>query len=117
MAHCCCCKFRTSNKIADASEENEEYEYAQQKRRASTTSELSAQTFDSEFTEVEIGDNLQAPDSWTVAGVFKRIFHAAPDNKLAQKLYGSKKGVLKERKRQDVDCCIRWMIHPCSHFR
>jgi hypothetical protein len=37
------------------------------------------------------------------------------DNKLAMKLFGSKKGVLKEKLRQKgVGQCI---IHPCSNFR
>jgi hypothetical protein len=37
------------------------------------------------------------------------------DNKLAMKLFGSKKGVLKERLRQQrAGHCI---IHPCSNFR
>jgi hypothetical protein len=37
------------------------------------------------------------------------------DNKLAMKLFGSKKGVLKEKKRQlEVS---HWIVHPCSNFR
>jgi hypothetical protein len=37
------------------------------------------------------------------------------DNKLAMKLFGSKKGVLKEKLRQQE--VSRWVIHPCSNFR
>ena len=37
------------------------------------------------------------------------------DNKLAMKLFGSKKGVLKEKLRQQE--VGHWIIHPCSNFR
>lgn len=37
------------------------------------------------------------------------------DNKLAMKLFGSKKGVLKEKMRQQE--VGHWIIHPCSNFR
>lgn len=37
------------------------------------------------------------------------------DNKLAMKLFGSKKGVLKEKIRQQE--VGHWIIHPCSNFR
>lgn len=37
------------------------------------------------------------------------------DNKLAMKLFGSKKGVLKEKLRQQK--VSNWVIHPCSDFR
>ena len=36
------------------------------------------------------------------------------DNKLAMKLFGSKKGVLKEKLRQKN--AGHWVIHPCSNF-
>ena len=109
---CSCCKFRSSRhqdevNACDAEDENN-----------STPAFKRSGNPSSEFTEVEIDDNLKEGDgTWTVAGVFKSIFHASTDNKLALKLYGSKKGVLIERKRQDTECCSRWMIHPCSHFR
>ena len=37
------------------------------------------------------------------------------DNKLAMKLFGSKKGVLKEKARQQK--FSHWVVHPCSNFR
>ena len=37
------------------------------------------------------------------------------DNRLAMKLFGSKKGVAKERQRQKE--AGHWIIHPCSTFR
>ncbi len=37
------------------------------------------------------------------------------DNKLAMKLFGSKKGVLKEKARQQE--VSHWVVHPCSNFR
>ena len=74
-------------------------------------------------TEVNIDDEQNYSDhefepdgSWTVTGVFRKVFHASPDNKLAIKLFGSKKGVLLEKKRQDRGC-RKWMVHPYSHFR
>lgn len=37
------------------------------------------------------------------------------DNKLAMKLFGSKKALMKERIRQKA--AGHWVIHPCSSFR
>jgi len=37
------------------------------------------------------------------------------DNKLAMKLFGSKKALMKERIRQKA--AGHWIIHPCSNFR
>jgi hypothetical protein len=37
------------------------------------------------------------------------------DNKLAMKLFGSKKALMKERVRQKA--AGHWIIHPCSSFR
>jgi hyperpolarization activated cyclic nucleotide-gated potassium channel 2 len=37
------------------------------------------------------------------------------DNKLAMKLFGSKKALMKERIRQKN--AGHWIIHPCSNFR
>lgn len=37
------------------------------------------------------------------------------DNKLAMKLFGSKKALMKERLRQKESG--HWIIHPCSTFR
>ncbi|XP_076681737.1 hyperpolarization activated cyclic nucleotide gated potassium channel Ih isoform X2 [Andrena cerasifolii] len=42
------------------------------------------------------------------------MFHVT-DNKLAMKLYGSQKGLMKERIRQEA--AGHWVIHPCSSFR
>ena len=77
-----------------------------------------------QFTEVQIdgeNSNKQEQDNnsasaWTVPGIFKSIFHASPDNKLAVKLYGSKKQLLLEKKHQEKGS-NKWMIHPYSHFR
>ena len=86
-------------------------------RRESIDSELS-QSVDGECTEVEICElEDDEGQGWTVARVFQTIFHASADSRMALKFYGSKKGVLNEQKRQNDQCCSRWMIHPCSHFR
>lgn len=37
------------------------------------------------------------------------------DNKLAMKLFGSKKALMNERQRQKA--AGHWIIHPCSNFR
>ena len=37
------------------------------------------------------------------------------DNRLAMKLFGSKKALMKERIRQKA--AGHWIIHPCSSFR
>lgn len=50
--------------------------------------------------------------------VLQSLFHASVDNKLALKLYGSKKNIISEQNRQRRNgCSTRWMIHPFSHFR
>ena len=114
MARCgCCCKFKNSvnsdevdRSTGDTEDENSRTPVFQSTRNLNT-----------ESTEVEIEEN-ETDGTWTVSGMFKSVFHASPDNKLALKLYGNKKGVLTEQKRQDTeDCCRRWMIHPCSNFR
>lgn len=73
-------------------------------------------------TENEVNDSAaNQPESdlsaHSVGGLFKSIFHASAENKLALKLYGSKKEIITEQNRQDSNCCSRWMVHPFSHFR
>ena len=61
---------------------------------------------------------LRASDSsWSVTTVFRKIFHASPDSRMALKLYGSKKKLMLERKRQESNRSSNLMIHPCSPFR
>ena len=113
MARCGCCRFRNfvnsdevDRSTCDTEDENSRTPVFKSTRNLST-----------ESTEVEIEEN-ETDGTWTVSGMFKSVFHASPDNKLALKLYGNKKGVLTEQKRQDTECCCRrWMIHPCSNFR
>ena len=62
-------------------------------------------------------DTDDEQDSTSIVSLFKKIFRASPDNKLALKLYGNKQGIIKEQNRQDSNFCSRWMIHPFSHFR
>ena len=50
-------------------------------------------------------------------GVFRKIFHVSPENKMAMKMYGTKKHCLKAQEDQNRTCCARWMIHPCSYFK
>ena len=78
---------------------------------------------DKQFTEVEIdtdasedGEAHMNNSQWTVPGIFKSIFHASPDNKLAVKLYGSKKELLIQKKNHEKGS-KKWMVHPYSHFR
>ena len=50
-------------------------------------------------------------------GVIRALFHVSPDNKMAMKMYETKKHFLKAQEDQDRNCCNRWMIHPCSNFK
>ena len=83
----------------------------------------SVKSGEKQFTGVEIdtgsseqGEDNNSSSQWTVPGVFKSIFHASPDNKLAVKLYGSKKELLIQKKINEKGS-KKWMIHPYSHFR
>ena len=111
MADCCCFCLSKRNKLAPA-----------ESRSDKTSAEVSASDGEAskgnDFTEVEIDDKEDhEPDgSWTVTGIFKSIFHASPDNKLAVKLYGSKNMMKKDQVIQEKGC-RKWMIHPYSHFR
>lgn len=68
--------------------------------------------------DVDTDSELKAQDSsWSVTVVFRKIFHASPDSRMALKLYGSKKKVMLERKRQESNRSSNLMIHPCSPFR
>ena len=110
-----CCKSRKGKSRGDEGVEN-----VGKARSGSTDFEL-PQSAGGDCTEVDIDDtqDLERDEEQgsTVARVFKNIFHASADSKIALKFYGNKKGVLMERKRQDDECCSRWMIHPCSRFR
>lgn len=68
--------------------------------------------------DVDADSELRAMDSsWSVTTVFRKIFHASPDSRMALKLYGSKKKLMLERKRQESNRSSNLMIHPCSPFR
>ena len=60
--------------------------------------------------------NLQSASNrpgW-VRNQLQNIFQPT-DNKLAMKLFGSKKALVQERVRQKA--AGHWIIHPCSSFR
>lgn len=104
MADCCCFCTCRKNKLAPTESRDNSRKFYES---------------ENECTEVEIEDkdDIDEEDgTWTVTGVFKSIFHASPDNKLAVKLYGSKKMVKKDQEMQ-LKGCSKWMIHPYSHFR
>ncbi|XP_046399735.1 potassium/sodium hyperpolarization-activated cyclic nucleotide-gated channel 3 [Ischnura elegans] len=69
------------------------------------------------------GSGAGSGSSGGVAGVEKQSFlknqlqalFQPTDNKLAMKLFGSKKALMKERIRQKA--AGHWVIHPCSNFR
>ena len=67
----------------------------------------------------EIGPNAHFEDAngsrpgW-VRNQLQNIFQPT-DNKLAMKLFGSKKALVQERVRQKA--AGHWIIHPCSSFR
>lgn len=111
MADCCCFCMYKKNRLAPT-----ESQADKKNVEASTSNEAS--NISDDFTEVEIDDKEDhEPDgTWTVTGIFKSIFHASPDNKLAVKLYGNKNMVKKDQEIQEKGCS-KWMIHPYSHFR
>ena len=73
-------------------------------------------------TEVKMDDSAESLGDvdapWSINSLFRTVFHATPDSRVAVKLYGSKNGVLKEKMRQEKSKSgSKWMIHPYSHFR
>lgn len=63
-------------------------------------------------------DSDHEPDTYTSwSRLFKKFFHGSPDNRLVFKLFGSRKGVLRERLKPRKDHGSKWMIHPLSRFR
>ncbi len=57
--------------------------------------------------------NTKAKSCFNFQNCFSNMLEPS-DNKLAMKLFGSKKGVLKEKLRQKN--AGHWVIHPCSNF-
>ena len=57
--------------------------------------------------------NAKAKSCFSFENCFSNMLEPS-DNKLAMKLFGSKKGVLKEKLRQKN--AGHWVIHPCSNF-
>ena len=60
-----------------------------------------------------ISVSSEAKPGW-VRNQLQNIFQPT-DNKLAMKLFGSKKALIQERVRQKA--AGHWIIHPCSSFR
>jgi hyperpolarization activated cyclic nucleotide-gated potassium channel 2 len=61
-----------------------------------------------------VSSEFKPGNSGWVRNQLQNIF-APTDNKLAMKLFGSKKALMKERVRQKA--AGHWIIHPCSSFR
>ena len=59
-------------------------------------------------------ESFGGSDHLCVGHHLQNIF-TATDSKLAMKLFGSKKALMKERVRQKE--IGHWIIHPCSSFR
>ena len=113
MAECRCapCNFccGSRSKVGPKSS-TKSGEKAVNQTQSSTKVEIERENSDDE------GVLEKANSQWTVPGVFKSIFHVSPDNKLAVKLYGSKKGLLLQKRNHETGS-NKWMIHPYSHFR
>ncbi|XP_067130647.1 potassium/sodium hyperpolarization-activated cyclic nucleotide-gated channel 2 isoform X1 [Centruroides vittatus] len=62
----------------------------------------------------EIGPGLSEVKASFMRNQLEALFQPS-DNKLAMKLFGSKKALMKERIRQKA--AGHWIIHPCSTFR
>ncbi|XP_023333730.1 potassium/sodium hyperpolarization-activated cyclic nucleotide-gated channel 3, partial [Eurytemora carolleeae] len=61
-----------------------------------------------------VSSDTKSQSSGWVRSQLQNIF-APTDNKLAMKLFGSKKALMQERVRQKA--AGHWIIHPCSSFR
>ncbi|XP_035232062.1 uncharacterized protein LOC118203871, partial [Stegodyphus dumicola] len=62
----------------------------------------------------EIGPGISEAKAGFMRNQLEALFQPS-DNKLAMKLFGSKKALMKERIRQKA--AGHWIIHPCSKFR
>lgn len=62
----------------------------------------------------ELGPALAEAKASFMRNQIEALFQPS-DNKLAMKLFGSKKALMKERIRQKESG--HWIIHPCSNFR
>lgn len=51
------------------------------------------------------------------SGIIRTLFHVSPYNKMAIKMYSTKRKFQRAREDQDRNACMRWMIHPCSNFK
>ncbi|KFM70616.1 Potassium/sodium hyperpolarization-activated cyclic nucleotide-gated channel 4, partial [Stegodyphus mimosarum] len=61
----------------------------------------------------EIGPGISEAKAGFMRNQLEALFQPS-DNKLAMKLFGSKKALMKERIRQKA--AGHWIIHPCSKF-
>ena len=60
---------------------------------------------------------VSARSNLTISGAERKLrslFHVS-DNRIALKLFGSRRGIMKEEER--LKNCQHWVIHPCSKFR
>ena len=105
---CCCTKHNSDDDCTGV-----------RKNPSQTSVPIDEWILDLDRKETEPSTNTEESPKSTksAASLFKSIFHASLENRLALKLYGNKKGILTEQTRQDSACCSRWMIHPFSHFR
>ena len=81
-----------------------------------TESETAVNVDSAGETLAEMNSPQNVRTNWKT-GVIRTLFHVSPDNKMAMKMYGTKKHCLEAQKDQDRTCCMRWMIHPCSNFK
>jgi len=63
--------------------------------------------------DIDFPDANGSRPGW-VRNQLQNIFQPT-DNKLAMKLFGSKKALVQERVR--IKAAGHWIIHPCSSFR
>ena len=107
-----------NNKVHFHTEKDDVSLYGTPKEEVGTvnTSRLDSQIFRAIFEPHFLHRNSVSSESkpgW-VRNQLQNIF-APTDNKLAMKLFGSKKALMKERVRQKA--IGHWIIHPCSSFR
>lgn len=116
---CCCHKLLRKK---DSDEEIREQRLEKIRSQASVpegedwTMEVDESAIETSST-MALKEAIHSPPR-SIRSILQSIFHASADNKLALKLYGSKKEIVVEQKRQNSNgSCTRWIIHPFSHFR
>ncbi|ESO13016.1 hypothetical protein HELRODRAFT_159613 [Helobdella robusta] len=66
------------------------------------------------LAEIKMASNIKSANGSSFLKEQIISFFQPSDNKLAMKLFGNKKALMKEKMRQQE--AGNWIIHPCSNF-